>query len=63
MEQPSVGTGAKINMRIKENEKSDKYLGLARELRKLWGIRMTVIFVVIDRLRLVSKVLERSWKS
>ena len=30
-------------MKIKENEKRDEYLDLARELKKLWNMKMTVI--------------------
>ena len=46
-------------MKIKENEKRDKYLDLARELRKLWNIRVTVIPIEIGALGTVLKGLER----
>ena len=45
--------------KIKESEKKDKYLDLARELRKLWNMRMTVVAVVIGALGTVPKGLER----
>ena len=31
----------------KEREKSDKYLDLARELKKLWNMKVTIIPIVI----------------
>ena len=30
-------------MQIKENEKRDKYLDLARELKNLWNMKVTII--------------------
>ncbi len=32
---------------MKESEKKDKYLALARELKKLWKIKVSVIPIVI----------------
>ena len=43
-------------MKIKENEKRDKYLDLTRELTKLWNMTVTVIPVVTGALRTVTKV-------
>ena len=40
-------------------EKKDKNLKLARELRKLWNIKVTVIPIVIGMFGIVPKVLER----
>ena len=37
-------------MIIKENEKGDKYLDPARELIKLWNMKVTVIPIVIGAL-------------
>ena len=34
-------------VKIKENEKRDKYLDLAREFKKLWNMKVTVILVII----------------
>ena len=31
----------------KESEKKDKYLDLARELKKLWNMKVTIIPIVI----------------
>ena len=42
-------------VKIKESEKSDKYLDLASELRKLWNIRITWIPIVMSSLRTVTK--------
>ena len=33
---------------VKESEKRDKYLDLARGLEKLWNMKATVIQIVID---------------
>ena len=49
-------------VKIKESEKSDKYLDLARELRKLLNIRVTVIPIVIGALGTIPKGLEKDWK-
>ena len=48
-------------MKIKENEKRDKYLDLARELRKQLNIRVTVIPIVVGALGTVPKGLEGGW--
>ena len=33
-------------VKLKENEKKDKYLDLARELKKLWNMKETVIPII-----------------
>ena len=43
-------------VKLKESENIDKYLDLARELKKLWNMKVTVI-IVIGALGIVSKVL------
>ena len=48
-----------LGEKIKEGERIDKYLDLARELNKLWNIRVTVIPVVLGTLGIVSKGLEK----
>ena len=35
-------------IKLKENEKRDRYLDLARELKKLWNMKVTVIPIVIS---------------
>ena len=34
-------------IKLKENEKKDKYLDLARELKQLWNMQVTIIPIVI----------------
>ena len=46
----------KENVKIKENEKGgDRYLDLAKELKKLWNIKMMVMPIVISGLKRSSK--------
>ena len=40
---------------LKEREKKDKYLDLARELKKLWNIKVTIVPIVIGALGTVTK--------
>ena len=42
-------------IKLKECEKKDKYLDLARELKKLWNIQMTIIPIVIGAFGTVTK--------
>ena len=42
-------------VKSKETEKIDKYLDLARELRKQWNMKVTVIAVVIAAGSIISK--------
>ena len=46
---------ADYGVKIKENEKRDKYLDLARELKKLWNMKMMVIPIKIGALETVPK--------
>ena len=43
----------RINM--KESEKKDKYLDLARELKKLWNMKLTIVSIVIGALGIITK--------
>ena len=45
-------------VKVKQSEKRKKYLDLARELRKLWNMNLTVIPMVIGALGTVRKSLE-----
>ena len=45
---------ADLSVNIKENEKRDKYLDLARIFKKLWNMRMTMIPIVIIPQKLVK---------
>ena len=40
---------------LKESEKKDKYLDLARELKKLWNMKVTIVPIVIGALHTVTK--------
>ena len=46
-------------IKIEESETIEKYLDLARELKKLWNMKVTVISVVVDALGTFSNSLER----
>ena len=40
---------------LKESEKNDKYLDLARELKKQWNMKVTIVSVVIVALGTITK--------
>ena len=42
-------------MKLKEYEKKDKYLDLARELKKPWNMKVTIIPLVIGAFDTVTK--------
>ena len=42
-------------IKLKECEKRDKYLDLARELKKLWHMKVTIIPIVIGAFGTVTK--------
>ena len=42
-------------IKLKKCEKKDKYLDLARELKKLWNMKVTIVPVVIDVFGPVTK--------
>ena len=42
-------------IKLKECEKKDKYLDLARELKKLWNMKVTIIPIVISAFGTVTK--------
>ena len=42
-------------LKLKESKKRDKYLNLARELKKLWNIKVMVILIVKGTLGTVTK--------
>ena len=42
-------------IKLKECEKKDKYLDHARELKKLWNMKVTIIPIVIGALGTVTK--------
>ena len=42
-------------VKLKESEKKDKYIDLARELKKLWNMKVTIIPIVIGAFGTVTK--------
>ena len=46
---------AEHRVKLKESENKDKYLDLAREMCKLWNIKVTVIPILIGALGTVTK--------
>ena len=40
---------------LKKSEKKDKYLDLARELKKLWNMKVTIVPIVIGALGTITK--------
>ena len=46
-------------VKLKESEKKDKYLDIARELKKLWNMKVTSIPIVIGPLTTITKRLVR----
>ena len=46
---------ADYRIKLKECEKKDKYLDLARELKKLWNMKVTIIPIVIGAFGTVTK--------
>ena len=42
-------------IKLEESEKEDKYIDLARELKKLWNMKATIIPIVIGAFGTVSK--------
>ena len=46
-------------VKMKENEKVDKYLEVARELKKPWNMRVKVIPIVVGAIGMLPKSLEK----
>ena len=46
---------ADLRIKLKEGEKKDKYLDLARELKKLWNMQVTIVPIVIETFGTVTK--------
>ena len=47
----------------KEIEKIEKYLNLARELKKVWNIKVAVVLLVVEALGKPPKALEKRLKT
>ena len=54
-----LGFPKNYRVKVKENEKIYKYLELARELKKLWIMKMAVLLIIIGSQRTVFKDLEK----
>ena len=52
-----LAVSADHRIKLKECEKRDKYLDLARELKKLWNMKLTIIPIVIGAFGTVTKEL------
>ena len=52
---PNFAVTADRRRKLKESEKKDKYLELARELKKLWNMKVTIIPIVIGAFGTVTK--------
>ena len=48
-------SSADHRIKLKECEKKDKYLDLARELKKLWNMKVTIIPIVIGAFVTITK--------
>ena len=46
---------ADYRINLKESEKKDKYRDLARELKKLWNMKITIVPIVIGALGTITK--------
>ena len=46
---------AEHRIKLKECEKKDKYLDLARELKKLWNMQVTIVSIVIGAFGTITK--------
>ena len=44
-----------IIINLKDGEKKDKYFDLARELKKLWNMKVTIVPIVIGALGTITK--------
>ena len=42
-------------IKLKECEKKDTYLDLARELKKLWNMKVTIVLIVIGAFGTITK--------
>ena len=46
---------ANHGIKLKENEKKDKYLDLSRKVKKLWNMKVTIIPIVIGAFGTVTR--------
>ena len=62
-----ISTNQHLSWKFKDSKKRDKHLDLAKELKKLWNMKVTVIPIVIGMLGIVTKRLaerleENEWR-
>ena len=57
-----VAVTADHRINLKESEKKDTYLDLARELKKLWNMKVTIVPIVIGALGTITKGLLKGLK-
>ena len=57
----AVSADHRINR--KESKKKDKYLDLARELKKLWNTKVVIVPIVIGALGTIAKGLLKGLKN
>ena len=50
-------------IKLKECEKKDKYLDLARELKKLWNMKVTIEPIMIGAFDTIAKGLLKAWRT
>ena len=63
MQNSGFAVPADHRIKMKECEKKDKYLDLARELKKLWNMKVTIIPIVIGAFGTVTKGLLKDWRT
>ena len=63
MQNYRLAVPADHRIKLKEREQKDKYLDFARELKKLWNIRVTIIPIVIGAFGTVTKGLLKGLKN
>ena len=42
-------------VKMKENKKIDKYLDLARELKRLWNMKVMMVPIIVEALATIPK--------
>ena len=44
-----------MKVKVKINNNNNKYLDLARELKKLWNMKVTIVLIMIDAIGTITK--------
>ena len=60
---PGLFSNESVRKIKKKKEKRDKYIDLARELKKLWNMKVTVIPFINGALRTITKGFVKDWKT